>query len=179
LKNAAKNLYFYLSRHKSEPMNPIFKKLNYKNQQQLHIVNAPASFKNDMNDMAGLAAIKTSLASTKTVEFFLDFVTRQVEVNNLAPKVAALLAHDAVFWLAYPKGTSKKYTCDFNRDTGWTELTKLGFETVRMVAIDDDWSAMRFRKVEFIKTMVRSFAITDTGKKKVAATKRAKAANKK
>jgi len=35
-----------------------------------------------------------------------------------------------------------------------------------MVAIDEDWSALRFGKVEFIKKMTRSFAITDEGKKK-------------
>ncbi len=26
-----------------------------------------------------------------------------------------------------------------------------GFDTVRQVAIDEDWSALRFRRVEFIK----------------------------
>jgi len=30
-------------------------------------------------------------------------------------------------------------------------LKALGFETVRAVAIDEDWSALRFRRVEFIK----------------------------
>jgi len=58
-------------------MNPIFKKLNYKNQQQLHIVNAPQSFEKDMREMAHLAGIKTSLTGAKQVEFFLAFVTKQ------------------------------------------------------------------------------------------------------
>lgn len=56
-----------------------------------------------------------------------------------------------LLWFAYPKGTSKKYKCDFNRDDGWEPLRKLGFDTVRQVAIDEDWSALRFRRVEFIK----------------------------
>ena len=34
-------------------------------------------------------------------------------------------------------------------------MGKAGFEPVRMVAIDEDWSAVRFRRVEFIKTMNR------------------------
>jgi hypothetical protein len=34
------------------------------------------------------------------------------------------------------------------------------------VAIDEDWSALRFRKVAFIKTMTRSFAMTEEGKEK-------------
>ena len=57
--------------------------------------------------------------------------------------------------MAYPKGSSKNYTCDFNRDTGWQVLGNLGWEGVRMVAIDTDWSALRFRRVEYIKKMTR------------------------
>jgi hypothetical protein len=38
-----------------------------------------------------------------------------------------------------------------------------------MVAIDEDWSALRFRRVEFIRTMTRDKkrAITEKGQKKV------------
>jgi hypothetical protein len=60
-----------------------------------------------------------------------------------------------VVWFAYPKGTSKKYKSEINRDNGWQILGELGFEGVRGVAIDEDWSALRFRRVEFIKAMNR------------------------
>jgi len=36
------------------------------------------------------------------------------------------------------------------------------------VAIDEDWSAVRFRRVEFIKTMTRDRALTKQGKAKIA-----------
>jgi hypothetical protein len=54
-------------------------------------------------------------------------------------------------WFAYPKGTSKKYTCNFNRDTGWDAMKALGFDTVGIAAIDADWTALRFRREEHIK----------------------------
>ena len=38
-----------------------------------------------------------------------------------------------------------------NCDSGWPVLGAAGFEPVRMVAIDADWSALRFRRVEHIK----------------------------
>jgi len=38
-----------------------------------------------------------------------------------------------------------------------------GYEPVRQVAIDEDWSALRFRKVEQIKKMTRNFAYTEKG----------------
>jgi len=35
-------------------------------------------------------------------------------------------------------------------DKGWDALTGAGFDTVRLVAIDADWSALRFRRKEHI-----------------------------
>jgi uncharacterized protein YdhG (YjbR/CyaY superfamily) len=69
--------------------------------------------------------------------------------------------------VAYPKGTSKRYKCEFNRDDGWTVFGEAGYEPVRMVAIDEDWSALRFRKVEKIGKMTRSRAISEPGKERI------------
>lgn len=69
-----------------------------------------------------------------------------------------------------PQRNFQKYTCKFNRDTGWAVLGELGFEPVRQVAIDADWSALRFRRVEFIKSMTRdaSMAISKSGKARLS-----------
>jgi|GEM_PF-6580646 len=62
-------------------------------------------------------------------------------------------------------------TCNFNRDTGWGVLGPHGLEGVRQVAIDDDWTALRFRKVDYIKTMTRKFgALSEGGKAKTRQT---------
>jgi hypothetical protein len=57
---------------------------------------------------------------------------------------------DVVLWFAYPKGTSKRHASEINRDTGWESLKSAGFETVRLVAIDADWSALRFRRAAYV-----------------------------
>lgn len=160
-------------------MNAIFKKLNYKDQDQIFVVNAPKSFEKEMDEMRTTTAVKTSLDATKEVEFFLGFVTKQKEVDEFTKKVAPIIKGDGLLWFAYPKGSSKNYKCEFNRDNGWNELGRHGFEPVRMVAIDEDWSALRFRKAENIKTMMRSFAMTETGKKKVSESKKKLAAKRK
>lgn len=160
-------------------MNAIFKKLNYKDQGQIFVINAPKSFEKEMDEMATTTVVKTNLGATREVEFFIGFVTKQKEVDDLTKKVAPLIKGDGLLWFAYPKGSSKKYKCEFNRDNGWNELGKHGFEPVRMVAIDEDWSALRFRKAGNIKTMTRNFAITETGKKKVAEAKKKGVAKKK
>jgi hypothetical protein len=148
-------------------MNAVFKKLNFKSQSPVYILNAPESFEKEIDEIKTETEIRTSLSRAKNVSFFLAFVTRQKEVDDLARTVAPLVEGDGVVWFAYPKGTSKKYKCEFNRYNGWQELGKQGFEGVRMVAIDEDWSALRFRKAEHIKTMTRRFAMSETGKKKV------------
>lgn len=153
-------------------MNAIFKKLNYKDQDKIYIVNAPKSFDKETDEMQTITALKTSVGAAKEVDFFLAFVTKQKEVDDLTKKVAPLIKGDGLLWFAYPKGSSKKYKCEFNRDNGWNELGSHGFEPVRMVAIDEDWSALRFRKAENIKTMKRASAISETGKEKIAAEKK-------
>ena len=150
-------------------MDAVFKKLNFKDQPEILVINHPASFQPNLDAMASLVKIQTEVAKAGKIHFALAFVTKQVEVDTLATQIAAKTEGDALVWFAYPKGTSKKYKCEFNRDTGWDVLGKLGFEPVRMVAIDEDWSALRFRRAEFIKTMVRNekLALSKEGKARV------------
>lgn len=58
----------------------------------------------------------------------------------LARHVAALGGVGA-FWVAYPKGNR----ADVNRDTLWPILAEHGFRPVSQVALDETWSALRFR----------------------------------
>jgi hypothetical protein len=128
--------------------------LQLKDRQEMVVLNAPASFEAELARLP-VMTIHHSLASVAETEFLLAFVTKQSEVDGLAEKVAKRAKGDAVVWFAYPKGSSKKYKCDFNRDTGWDALKVAGFDTVRAIAIDADWTGLRFRRVEFIKTRER------------------------
>jgi len=147
-------------------MNALFKKLNFKEHNQIVVINSPESFEKELIEIKNLAKIKKELKNASKIEFILIFVTRKNEINKIIAKIDKLIIDDATLWFAYPKGTSKNYKCDFNRDTGWDALGKHGFEGVRIVAIDKDWSALRFRKVKHIKKMSRtkSMALTNEGK---------------
>lgn len=135
-------------------MAPIFQKLNLKEQRTIVVLNAPESFAPELSALDGVTVIR-DLEQVEALSFLLAFVTKQNEVDTIARAVAAKAVGDAVIWFAYPKGSSKRYTCEFNRDTGWALLGELGFEPVRQVAIDEDWSALRFRRVEYIKSLTR------------------------
>jgi len=136
-------------------MPSVFQKLNLKDQKEIVILNAPVSLEREIAALGGLAIVR-DLKKAKQLTFSLAFVTTQGQVDALAPVVAGKAEGDAVVWFAYPKGTSKQYKSQINRDHGWDVLGREGFEPVRMVAIDEDWSAIRFRRATFIKSMTRA-----------------------
>ena len=143
---------------------PTFAKLNLKDQAEIVVLNAPASFEPELKGLKGVTVRRD--AKGGAIDFSLAFVTTQKEVDTLVPQIAKKAKGDAVVWFAYPKGSSKKYKSQINRDNGWAVMGTAGFEPVRMVAIDEDWSALRFRRVEFIKTMNRPEEVRLTKKKR-------------
>ena len=100
-------------------MTPLFKKLNFKDQEQILVINAPTSFDPELSGMAEFAGIKKDIKKVKTIDFVIIFVLTQEQIDNSIELIFPKLNGDAVLWYCYPKGTSKKYKCDFNRDTGW------------------------------------------------------------
>lgn len=148
-------------------MASVFEKLQLKEQEEIVVLNAPESFESELATLKGVA-VKRSLTGAKEIRFSLAFVMTQPGVEAAVKSVTSRAKGDAVVWFAYPKGSSKRYTSTISRDTGWASMGKAGFEPVRMVAIDEDWSALRFRRAEFIKTMKRDakWAMSKEGKKK-------------
>jgi hypothetical protein len=146
-------------------MGSVFDKLNLKDQREILVLNAPTGFEPELKRLADVKVL-TRLPTRGSVSFALVFATRQAQVDAAAAQLARLTAGDAIVWFAYPKGSSKRYECDFNRDSGWRALGRAGFEPVRQIAIDEDWTALRFRRAEFIKSMTRKRALSKTGKAK-------------
>jgi hypothetical protein len=134
----------------SSSMTPLFKKLNFKGQKEIAIFNAPPEFEKEMAAMKQDTTVKTAASDCRDAGFVISFVKTKKEIESFAGFLKNKLVGDPVIWFAYPKGTSKKYKVEINRDNGWESIQKLGFETVRAVSIDDDWSALRFRLSQFV-----------------------------
>lgn len=148
-------------------MNTLLKKLNFKNQKHIFIQNAPPEFHEMMREF-GMFLNVIEETESEPIEGVLLFVKKQEEIELLGPKVEKSLVEDGLLWFAYPKKSSKKYRCDFDRDSGWQVLGDLGYEPVRIVAVDQDWSALRFRKAKNIKKITRdpSWIMSAEGQKK-------------
>jgi hypothetical protein len=132
-------------------MTPLFKKLNFKGQKEITIINAPSVFQNEIKAMNDETTIKTSIDKSTSCDFVIAFVKTKKEIESIGAFLQKKVDGDPIIWFAYPKKTSKKYSVEINRDNGWESIEQLGFETVRAVSIDDDWSALRFRLSQFVK----------------------------
>ena len=137
-------------------MTPLFKKLNLKDQKEIVILSSPKSFNSEINNISEFTKVRKTIKGITGIEFILVFVTKKNEISKILANTNKLFTDDVVLWFAYPKGSSKNYKCDFNRDNGWDALGELNFEGVRIISIDEDWSALRFRKVKFIKNISRN-----------------------
>jgi hypothetical protein len=149
-------------------MTPLFKKLNLGAQNPIHVVGAPDTFDGELRALEGVHVVREIKGE---VTFALVFVKTLQGLERASTRLVQAAEGDALLWMVYPKTSSKKYQCEFNRDTGWQALGDAGYEPVRQVAIDEDWSALRFRKAEFIKTMRRNpdGAISAAGRQKAQA----------
>ena len=132
----------------------IFEKLNLKEQREIVVLNAPVSFEGALRTLRHVRILRR-MAAVRELTFALTFVIQQIELDKLSKAITAKAAGDALLWFAYPKSASRRYTCELNRDKGWDVLLKSGFDCVRQIAIDEDWSALRFRRTEFINHRAR------------------------
>ncbi|MEM8896755.1 MAG: hypothetical protein AAGC85_01560 [Bacteroidota bacterium] len=149
-------------------MSPLFKKLNWKNHTPILIGHAPDSFQEEIEQIASMTDVHTEIQSDIQYPFLLVFAEKLADLHTKIESIKDSCQGDVVLWFAYPKKSSKKYVSDITRDNGWLPLGEMGFEGVRQVAIDVDWSALRFRHVDYIKSMKRdnSWAMSEKGKKR-------------
>jgi hypothetical protein len=127
----------------------VFDKLNLKEQQEIVVLDAPETFETEIKALRRVKIVRT-VAAVDQITFALAFATLKSQIDRLSKSLASKAVGDAVLWFAYPKGTSKRFKCDFNRDNGWDVIQEAGWDAVRQIAIDADWSALRFRRREFI-----------------------------
>jgi hypothetical protein len=122
----------------------ILKKLRYKEEIKGTILNAPKKINDEFKRKGFESKVK------KDSQFTILFVQNKTEFEEHIQSTIDKIEFDSLFWLVYPKGTSKIKT-DVNRDILWKLAEPYGYRPVSQVAIDSDWSAMRFRPIKEVK----------------------------
>jgi Bacteriocin-protection, YdeI or OmpD-Associated len=122
----------------------VLEKLQLKDEKNLLIQGLPSSVEKQFAKLS-FAKNVTPLLKNRKIDFALVFAISQKQLKDILADVLPALQIDAKMWIAYPKLTSK-IASDLSRDANWDCITKHGFETVRSIALDNVWTALRFKK---------------------------------
>ncbi len=140
----------------------LLKKLHYNEQYPFIVMNLPPQLSKTVDEITGFLSRSEDIALP--CKFVLCFVLNQNDLGHLVSKVIPYLGEDALFWIAYPKKSSKQYITDLSREHGWELLRSLGYEFFTLVSLNDDFSIIRFKHVKYIKSKVRSETKKQTNK---------------
>jgi hypothetical protein len=117
------------------------KKLLVKPGHTVRVVNAPD----------GYGDLLPQTAETGPTDAVLLFVNDRAELDAHLPSAIEAVKPGGLLWVAYKKGGAKAGT-DLNRDILWQAVEPRGWTGVSLVAVDDRWSAMRFRPADKVGT---------------------------
>ncbi|GAA4422586.1 YdeI/OmpD-associated family protein [Pontibacter saemangeumensis] len=125
-------------------MPELMKKLQLKAANGILLLHAPEEIAKALSE-EGVTVTRAGEAPARgACDAVLLFVQRQQQLEQEAPRAIALLKPGGMLWIAYPKKSSGIET-DLTRDEGWRAVAALAYEAVRQVALNDTWSALRFR----------------------------------
>jgi hypothetical protein len=109
------------------------KKLNLKDGMKVRVVGKPTDV--DLGDVA--------VTPSANAEGVIVFVKTLAGVDATCGPAVDAAKEDRIAWIMYPK--AGQLDTDLNRDILWQHLLKKHIQGVRQIAIDNVWSAMRFR----------------------------------
>jgi hypothetical protein len=129
-------------------MSALTKKLQIKPNSRWLLHNAPANFLDSLLPLPDDVEIVFN-----TVGSFNGILLFIINSQELAPELKVIipvLNDDAVFWIIYPKKTSKIAT-DLEMMSSWTEPAVYGLRPVASAAVNETWTALRFRPQDKVK----------------------------
>ena len=121
---------------------PLARKLGIKPGHTVFIKNAPVAYTSFFTDFPENVQFVTqpTIASIDVVHLFC---TTSSELEALAPDCKQWLKKSGMLWVSWPKGGSKIPT-DLKRDPIRNFLLGLGLVDVKVAAVNQDWSGLKF-----------------------------------
>jgi hypothetical protein len=119
----------------------IAEKLRIKEGNVICTIHAPAEFAHTVGKLPKNARIITGKESCDQVHWF---VKNKKQLDQELTTVLSSKNADTVYWIYFPKGSSKVQT-DLSRDHGWGELLNHNYEMASLISFDHTWSAVRLQ----------------------------------
>lgn len=90
------------------------------------------------------AAEAPAAAATEQADWLLVSARNRSELETWLPLARERMLPGAALWLAYYKASSR-HAADIHRDSITAYAATLGLDSVAIIAVDDDWSCLRFK----------------------------------
>jgi hypothetical protein len=130
-------------------MSALAKKLLIKPGKEWLFYNAPNSYFATLEPLP--EGVTLFFNASRTFDGVQLFVKNAAELAASLKFIAPVLRPDTVFWITYPKKSSG-IESDLEMMGSWDEVAKYGLRIVASAAIDETWTALRFRPLGLVKT---------------------------
>jgi hypothetical protein len=121
----------------------LLKKLGIKAGMKLLVLNAPDGYTKTLGTEVATSASGTS-------DFVQLFAYQRADIDRLRQTAIKAVKDGGLLWVTYPKKTSGMKS-DLFREAVWEAMNGTGWRPVSQIAIDDTWSALRFRPEADVK----------------------------
>jgi len=130
-------------------MSATVKKLGLKPGMRALVVGAPSGYIDSLAPLPDRVDVSESLESTH--DFVQFFATNKSEIAKSAKKLLQSAAPGALVWITYPKKSSG-VNSDLSREAVGAAMEGTGWRPVSQIAVDETWSALRFRPTQEVKS---------------------------
>ncbi|RDY61580.1 DUF3052 family protein [Flagellimonas nanhaiensis] len=121
---------------------PLAKKLGIKENFKIVLYNSPSHYWDLFSDLPeNIQIIKKP--KEQTIDFVHLFCTSHKELIKTVSKYHVSIKKTGMLWVSWPKGTSKIKT-DLKRDMIREHLLSVGLVDIKVAAVDEDWSGLKF-----------------------------------
>ncbi len=134
----------------------VLEKLQIKDEKNILIQGLPSSIEKQFIKLAFAKSV-TPLLRSRRIDLALVFAISKSQLESILKDVIPALQDEAKLWVAYPKAASK-IASDLCRDCNWEMISSMGFETINMIALDNTWSAIYFKKQPKINQKKNGFS---------------------
>ena len=128
------------------------KKLRLTVDNSVALLNAPSGISAQLQP--GPRAVATDLLPNESYDAVVLFVNNAEELKRLGPPAIRATRPAGLLWITYPKGGPARGATDLPATPWWVQRDVLGevtsvkgYKPVSFVAVDENWTALRFKPV--------------------------------
>lgn len=129
-------------------VNSFLKKLQIKSNFKVRVENAPGNAANIFGEIP--VDIQFTYAEADEIDALIIFAKSKEELHQQLKRNLPLISLKTVFWVFYPKKSSKIST-DLALMNSWEELSTFGLSPCASAAVDETWTALRLKLISAIK----------------------------